>query len=51
MFVHSGVIDLVLSDHAMIYGFRKPKVKRYPMKIISFRRTIKMKELEMKKDI
>ena len=51
MFDHSGVIDLGLSDHAMIYGFLKPKVKRYPMKIISFRRTVKMNELEMKKDM
>ncbi|CAB4042704.1 Hypothetical predicted protein, partial [Paramuricea clavata] len=51
MFDHSGVIDLGLSDHTLIYGFLKPKVKRYPMKIISFRRAVKMNELEMKKDM
>ena len=51
MFDQSGVIDLGLSDHAMIYGFLKSKVKRYLMKTILLKRTKMVNELELKKDV
>ena len=37
LFDITGVVDFGLSDHALIYGFLKPRVKLYPLKIITFR--------------
>lgn len=37
LFDSTGVSDFGLSDHAMINGFLKPKVKKYRHKVITFR--------------
>ena len=51
LFDTAGVIDFGLSDHAMIYGFLKPKVKHHPAKVISFRSTKNLDPDAMRGDL
>lgn len=51
LFDSTGVIDFGLSDHAMVYGFIKHKVKKYRYKIITFRSKKNFDEKEFKHNI
>ena len=51
LFDITGVVDFGRCDHALIYGFLKPKVKIYPSKVITFRIFKNLEEYSFKSDV
>ena len=47
----SGVLDPELSDHAMVYGLMKCRVKHHPRKVFSFRDYVSMDQERLKEDL
>ena len=51
LFICSGVVDLGLSGHDMVYGFLTEKVERHATKIIKFRSTKSLNVADFQQDL